>query len=172
MIELQDYQKAKEFALKAHKDTNQMYHDQLYSKHLYDVNSLFVKYLHLLPKEDVDDVAGGCWCHDVIEDTGKTYNDVLRATNETIANYAFALTNEKGKNRKERANEKYYEGIRQYKHATFIKLCDRIANVSFSKLNGSSMLKTYQKEHLFMVQHLYDGRFEEMWQELSRLIYS
>ena len=171
-MELNTYQKAKEFALKAHEDCNQKYHDQPYSKHLYDVNKIFVKYIKLLPAEDVDDVAGGCWCHDVIEDTGKTYNDVKKATNETIAEYAFALTNEKGRTRKDRANEKYYGGIRQYKHAAFIKLCDRIANITFSKENGSTMFEQYQKEHLFMIQHMYDGRFEEMWQELSSLIYS
>jgi (p)ppGpp synthase/HD superfamily hydrolase len=173
MAELKDWEKAREFALKAHADVNQMYRDKPYSFHLEQCDMLFERFKHLLPPEDVDDAHGGMWCHDTIEDTGKTFNDVKKATNETIAEYAYRLTNEKGRNRHERANEKYYREIKEYKHAAFDKLIDRIANITFSKINGDSMFKTYQKEHLFMVQHMYtEGKYEELWNALSNLIYS
>jgi ATP phosphoribosyltransferase regulatory subunit HisZ len=53
--------------------------------------------------------------HDSIEDARLTYNDVLSIAKEYMTEgYAkasteivYALTNEKGRNRKERANEKY-----------------------------------------------------------------
>ena len=85
--------------------------------------------------------------HDLIEDTRSTYNDVKKVTGELAADIIYALTNEKGKNRAERANDKYYEGIRNTPHATFVKLCDRIANIWHSKNTKSSMFKKYAKEN-------------------------
>lgn len=164
--------KAKEFAIKAHSDINQKYHNGPYSVHLEDVVRTFHLFKHLIPEEDWDEVEAGCWVHDVLEDTPLSWNDIRKAVNENVADYSYALQNEKGKIRKEKANAKYYDEMRVFKHAAFVKLCDRISNVSFSKINGSTMYNTYQKEHLFMVQHLYDGRYEEMWTALSHLIYS
>jgi len=53
-----------------------------------------------------------CWGHDLIEDCRVSYNDVKDALGQEAADIIYAVTNEKGKNRKERANDKYYEGIR------------------------------------------------------------
>jgi hypothetical protein len=50
---------------------------------------------------------------------------------EGAADIIYAVTNDKGKNRKERAGVKYYEGIRKTPGAVFVKLCDRIANVQY-----------------------------------------
>ena len=58
----------------------------------------------------------------------------------------FAVTNEKGKTRKQRASYKYYEGIRNCKHATFIKVCDRLANMQYSRVKNKSMYGMYIKE--------------------------
>ncbi len=44
----------------------------------------------------------------------------------------YALTNDKGRNRAERGGDRYYQGIRATPYAPFIKLCDRLANTSFS----------------------------------------
>ena len=61
---------------------------------------------------------------------------------------AYALTNEKGRNRAERANERYYSGIRSTPYAPFVKLCDRYANISYScnGKNDTRMRMIYQKE--------------------------
>jgi len=64
-----------------------------------------------------------------------------------VADIIYAVSNEKGKNRKERANDKYYEGIRQTEGASFVKICDRIANVQYSKMTGSKMFEMYKKEN-------------------------
>ena len=44
----------------------------------------------------------------------------------------YALTNDKGRSRAERAGEKYYQGIRETPYAPFVKLCDRLANITYS----------------------------------------
>jgi (p)ppGpp synthase/HD superfamily hydrolase len=88
-----------------------------------------------------------CWGHDLIEDTRSSYNDVKNILGQEAADIVYAVTNEKGKNRKERANDKYYEGIRNTKGAVFVKLCDRIANVQYSKMTKSRMFEMYKKEN-------------------------
>ena len=60
----------------------------------------------------------------------------------------------KGKNRKERANDKYYEGIRNTDGAIFVKLCDRIANVQYSKMTKSRMFEMYKKENMEFLKGL------------------
>jgi (p)ppGpp synthase/HD superfamily hydrolase len=143
MIDQTLYERAKEFAHEQHARVNQMYHDKPYVWHLDMVVEVAVHYIHLIPEEDREEVMAGCRVHDTIEDTGITYNDVKKATNEVVAEYAFALQNEKGRTRKERAPAKYYEEMKAYKHAAFIKLCDRLANAKFSQSVGSKMYKTY-----------------------------
>jgi hypothetical protein len=91
---------------------------------------------------------------------------------QEAADIIYALTNEKGKNRKERANDKYYEGIRNTPGAVFVKLCDRIANVQYSKMTGSRMFEMYKKENInFMVSlgRQVGNDYEEMYQYLIKL---
>ena len=66
----------------------------------------------------------------------------------------YAVSNEKGKNRKERANDKYYEGIRNTEGASFVKICDRIANVQYSKLTKSKMFDTYYRENEHFIKYV------------------
>ena len=102
-----------------------------------------------------------------------TYNDIREALGGPIAEITYALTNEKGRNRKERANEKYYEGIRNTPYATFVKLCDRLANVTYSKQQGSSMLDAYRKDQAFFEEQLLNGRnanYQPMVDEMRELL--
>jgi (p)ppGpp synthase/HD superfamily hydrolase len=92
---------------------------------------------------------------------------------QEAADIIYAVTNEKGKNRSERANDKYYEGIRNTPGAVFVKLCDRIANVQYSKMTKSRMFEMYKKENMNFETML--GRFtdnkdlEPMFQYLYNL---
>lgn len=95
----------------------------------------------------VEDITLAAFGHDLIEDTRVSYNDVKEVLGYTAAEIIYAVTNEKGKNRKERGNDKYYEGIRNTPGAVFVKLCDRIANVQYSKMTGSRMFEMYKKEN-------------------------
>lgn len=128
------------------------------------------KFIHLIPEKDRDIVLSSAWCHDVIEDTRQTYNDVKNATSLEVAEIVYALTNEKGKTRKERANEKYYNGIRNTPYATFVKLCDRIANIQYSMSQRSRMLEMYRKETPEFINTLYDERYDEMFEYLEHLV--
>ena len=163
-------EKAKEYAIKCHTDTCHYYDTHLYSYHLQMVVDVANKFIHLIPEKDRDVVISSAWCHDLIEDTRNTYSDVLKATSLEVAEIVYALTNEKGKTRKERANEKYYSGIRNTPYATFVKLCDRIANIQYSMSQRSRMLEMYRKETPDFINTLYDERYDEMFEYLEHLV--
>ena len=118
-----------------------------YEFHLRMVVGVYEQFKHLVEDVKRDEVKLACFGHDLIEDTRVTYNDVKEILGYEVADLVYALTNEKGKNRKERANDKYYEGIRNLKYASFIKMCDRIVNVQYSKMSRSRMFEMYKKEN-------------------------
>jgi len=164
---------ARKFAFTAHESINQLYDGQPYKVHLIMAECVCSHFGYLIPnEEDYLNVSAGVYCHDVIEDVSSvTYNDLKKATNEMIAELAYACTNEKGRNRKERANDKYYEGIRNTKYATFVKLCDRIANVQASVEKNSRMLDLYKKEQEHFKKMLYvAGEYEDMWNFIDDLL--
>jgi (p)ppGpp synthase/HD superfamily hydrolase len=152
------------FATKKHNDTNHMYGDVSYTIHLAHVVDVGYRFIDLIPVDDRPYVIAANWLHDTLEDVRISYNDLKKATNIIVAELVFAVTNEKGKTRQERANEKYYEGIRNVKYATFVKLCDRIANIEYS---GKSDM--YEKEHPHFKKQLYDEKYEVMFDYIEYL---
>ena len=159
------------FAEKNHNDRNLKYDSKPYKVHLKLVVGFGSKYLYLV--EDIkqwDNVLGGAWGHDLCEDANLTRNDIQKETNEQIANLVYALTNEKGRNRKERANGKYYEGIKNTPYATYIKICDRMANVSYSKQSKKgNMFEMYKKENEDFITSIYDSKYEIMFNDLREM---
>lgn len=135
-------------ASKIHKDVNQSYgENKPYTFHLLDVFDC-VKSFGFQSCNNEEDVLGivvGALLHDSIKDARLTYNDVKSelklcglSENQVFigSEIAYALTNEKGRTRAERANEKYYGGIRSTKYAPMVKYADRIANLRFSVMNA------------------------------------
>ena len=70
----------------------------------------------------------------------------------------YALTNEKGRNRAERANDKYYAGIRTTPFASFVKFCDRYANMKYAFTHKTSMAKKYAQELPHFIESLIDPK--------------
>ena len=151
-----------DWILKQHKDTNHMYDTYLpYEFHLRMVSNVAQEFIKAIPDftnagetSFRGSVLLAAWGHDLIEDTRVSYNDVRMTLGQDAADIIYAVTNEKGKTRKERANAAYYKGIRQTPGATFVKLCDRIANVQYSKMTGSRMFEMYRKENSNFIQEL------------------
>jgi (p)ppGpp synthase/HD superfamily hydrolase len=137
-----------------HVKTNHWYDQYLpYEFHLRMVAQAAKDFINLIPDSNDgensfrDEVTMAAYGHDLIEDTRVSYNDVKEVVGYKAADIIYAVSNEKGKNRKERANDKYYEGIRNTPGAVFVKLCDRIANVQYSKMTKSRMFEMYKKEN-------------------------
>ena len=119
-----------------HQSVNQTYGDNLpYGYHLDMVVEAINQYGHLVcvKEDDVLPLFFAGFFHDSIEDARLTYNDVLHQARAMLTEeqalmateIVYALTNDKGRTRAERAGEKYYKGIRETPYAPFVKLCDR-----------------------------------------------
>lgn len=162
--------RAKAFAIGAHNEVNQMYDGVPYSEHLCDAVDVFEEFKHLIPREDHDLVESGIYTHDGIEDAQKTFNDVKLKLSEPVAELAYALTNEKGKNRKQRASAKYYNELKVEKYGEFAKLCDRIANVRRGSKSGK-MIDGYRKEQVSFKDQLQNNPlYLPMWDCLDELL--
>ena len=142
------------WCIEQHNKTNHMYDTYLpYEFHLRMVAQAANDFIHLVPDSSNGEITRretitmAAYGHDLIEDTRVSYNDVKEVLGIQAADIIYAVSNEKGKNRKERANDKYYEGIRNTPGAVFIKLADRIANVQYSKMAKSRMYEMYEKEN-------------------------
>ena len=157
----EEIEQIRQSAHKLHESVNQTYGDSLpYGYHLDMVVSGVVDFGHLVCKkeEDVLPLFFGAYYHDSIEDARLTYNDVRKVARQflseeqavTAAEIVYALTNDKGRNREERAGEKYYKGIRETPFAPFVKLCDRLANITYScsdeDSNSRRMREIYKNE--------------------------
>ena len=164
---------ARDYAIDCHESTNHQYGGHPYEVHLQMVVDVAEQFLHLIPKERQEIVLASCWLHDSIEDTRQTYNDVSVLCGHEVADIVYALTNEKGRNRKERANEKYYQGISLTEYATFVKLCDRIANVKHSVNTNSRMLQKYRDEYFDFQKNLFftGQEYLYLWDELHTILF-
>jgi len=172
-----------------HASVNHVY-DRIrpYGFHLDMVVNWIRKYIvEVCEKEqDVLPIYFAAFYHDSIEDARLTYNDVLKIARSLMdeerallaTEIVYALTNEKGRNRAERANEKYYAGIRETPYAPFVKLADRLANTSYAFSKGTAdslrMSKVYREElpgflGALKVEstdlrfHLPEAMVEELW---------
>lgn len=153
-------------AEKAH--ANQTYDIYPYTYHIKQV----VKIAEELGYDESIVVASAL--HDVLEDTDLSYNDIKKAFGEEVAEIVYAVTDELGRNRKER-KAKTYPKIKSNWKATVVKVCDRIANIEQSKEYNQKLYETYQKEHEQFSQHLMSEdhpeiEIKKVWSRLNRLI--
>lgn len=163
----------------------QMYGNNIYAYHLNAVHKVLEKVWEevVVPKNSnynlFHKLSLACLGHDLIEDTNNSYNDVKKVLGEEVADIIYDVTNELGKNRKERAFKTYQKTMKN-PEAILVKICDRIANTEFSKETGSRMFKKYQEEYPDFRLTLHDfGRISEdetvntitdkLWDELDRL---
>lgn len=163
---------AKQFAIKAHSGTNHYYDTYLpYEFHLRMVVKIANDFLHLVEEDYKEIVISACWMHDAIEDARCSYNDVKGVSCYETAEIVRACTNyTRGRNREERMPIECYEDIRMVKYALFVKLCDRIANVQYSKMTGSRMFEMYRKENSKFYSMLTgDSNYTQMWDYLNSL---
>lgn len=144
-----------------HRSVNQFYGGHHpYGYHLDMVVDGIREFGHLVCacEADVIPLFFGGYYHDSIEDARLTYNDVMATARPLMTEeqalmateIVYALTNDKGRTRAERAGERYYKGIRETPYAPFVKLCDRLANITFSctkaDQDNNRMKQVYKEE--------------------------
>jgi (p)ppGpp synthase/HD superfamily hydrolase len=171
----------RDFAIKAHGD--QRYGNQPYVTHLNQVVDYYYEFASCIANPFSDEGEGyhiiayimetAAWLHDTLEDTEVTYEEIREQFGTDAANLVLAVTDEDGKNRKER-KAKTLPKIRAYGYlAVAIKLCDRIANIQYCiNSNNRGLMKMYKKEHASFKQALYreDDCLDAIWDHLDELI--
>jgi len=117
-------------------------------------------------------VSAASFLHDILEDTPVTYNDLVKEFGSTeLASLVYCVTDEEGKNRKERKAATYPK-LKGCLNAIALKLCDRIANVRACRETGvTDLLSMYQKEQPeFEAQLRTSDSHPSLWAELDSLI--
>lgn len=188
-------QSARDFAIEAHASTNHYYDGDLvpYEFHLRLVVKTAKDFQDLatalceayydkakVHNLTVKDIIDGCWLHDTIEDVRVNYNDIMFLYNEdlhsenvnrNVAEIVRAVTNiTRGRTRAERMSEEVYNDIRNTPGATFVKLCDRIANAQYSLMMGSNMLKKYRSENNEFLNKLDGFEFQRLTPMVEKLL--
>lgn len=180
-------EKFREFIYRQHDEVcNQKYGGILpYSFHIKAVEAQGEKFIHLIGVESIrneenrfsslvilrDIIRAALVSHDVIEDGRMTYNDLKDVASELgntvagemVADIVYCVTDEKGKNRSERKNEKYYAELKENKLAIFVKLADLAANTLYSKLTGSSMYEKYKLEFPHFKEEVYCEEYRDFF---------
>lgn len=93
------------------------------------------------------EMGSAMYLHDTIEDTDTSYTDIHKRFGEGVAELVYAVTSERGRNRKEK-NQKTYPKLREAgTRAICLKLMDRIANVQYGLATPNGKVDMYRAEY-------------------------
>lgn len=134
-----------------------------YSMHLMYVDAFRKRFDSLLSPYEKGLALMACAGHDLIEDARVSYNDIMVMTDKEVAEIIYLCTEMRGRNRTERHNDEYYKQLRSNEVAVFVKLCDIMANATYSLLTNSRMLDVYREEYPRVVSNLHIMRFDPMF---------
>lgn len=141
-----------------------------YHKHLEDVYHVLIRFGF----NEINNIEllVAAWLHDILEDTSHSYSDIKKEFGIEVAETVYCVTDELGRNRKER-KQKTYPKIKSNNNSIILKVSDRIANVEFSMTQDNNLLKMYQKEHKSFEHHLrIPDHIPKMWEHLNKLMTS
>lgn len=160
---------AKEFALSAHGKQKHGCLDisehlenvaRLTSMHFGDTNRKY--------EQNQDAAVSAAWMHDVLEDTDVQIPTLDKMFSEDIVNLVIALTDHRGRNRRDRHLRTYWH-IRDCPVATLIKLCDRFHNQQRSLAYGERWIMMYAQEfERFSFAFWRPREYEHLWASLFK----
>lgn len=161
------------FAIKAHAAANHYYGKGKavpYSAHLEMALAIATMFIKLVPRPKRELVRAAISCHDLMEDARVSWGELVDLFGKDLAELVYALTNEKGRTAADKENYKYYAGIREIPYADFVKICDRTANVLYSALTNSAMLRSYRSRQRDFREQLYSDKYEPMFDYLESIL--
>jgi (p)ppGpp synthase/HD superfamily hydrolase len=158
------------YATMLHHSVRQTYNGRPYGVHLTWCAQTLLKFSKLVEESKRVTIFDAVCYHDSIEDCRLTYNDLKKLYGKEVAEIVYCCTNEKGRNRRERANNKFYNELRQNEDAVFVKVIDRIANMEYSKKMGSDMFGKYCKEYGFFKKKLYIEKYDAMFKYIEDVV--
>jgi len=171
-----EYRAAVDYAIKHHGD--QTYGDGVpYITHLVQVAMVLVRFGFHPARGSEDEqrrarnLIIAAILHDVVEDTDVTREDVAAEFGDSIATLVYAVSNEPGKNRRER-HAKSHGKLIEIEDGIILKLADRIANLESCHATRNKLIGMYRKEwdgFKKKLRHTTKAP-DVMWDYLERLI--
>jgi (p)ppGpp synthase/HD superfamily hydrolase len=144
-----DVSSFREFAKKAYDDANCSYDGQNYFAHVDMVALNVINHMGIFRNtEDANHTLAAAYGHDLIEDAKVSYNNIMEASNKDVADIILAVTDVNEANRLLRHLNTMGKTVKDYR-AIILKLCDILANATYSKEHGSSMHEKYVEEYLY-----------------------
>lgn len=164
---------AKDFALAAHGDQD---HGSLKIAYHLDMVASLVHLYSPYPSDSYEHmtVVAAAWCHDILEDTDVTPEDLSREVSNDVSFLVEAVTDSPGPNRYERHLNTYWRIREAGSDAVLIKLADRIHNHARSLEYRERFLEMYLNEYPYFKMALWrpdehvklwkclDNQYEEM----------
>ena len=157
----------KAFILAEKKHRGQKYGDNSFIAHPFAVMTVLIEFGVMQEK-----YLCAALTHDIIEDTATHYSEVKETTNKEVAELVFALSDELGRNRKER-KIKTMPKLKECPDALVVKLADKISNFRDARKNNPGFIQMYKKDwNEFKDTFYVEGSFmEPMWKEAETLLY-
>jgi (p)ppGpp synthase/HD superfamily hydrolase len=145
-----NYKSIAEYAAQCHANANCEYgKGESYMVHVDMVTGLISTYADVFNNpEDARCAIKAAFCHDVIEDTKQSYNDVATIIGNDAANVVLAVTDVCGENRLMKHLLTMGKTVSDYR-AIILKMCDICSNATYSRNHGSSMYKKYVEEYQY-----------------------
>lgn len=121
--------------------------------------------------------------HDCLEDARMNVSDLKNAlirngrnTNfvntpeyrDFVVDCCYKLTDDKGMNRKQRKNEAWWSQLLKNDVASYVKICDRLANVLYSRLTNTEKFNMYKRENSEFVSHFKSEKFSPILNKLNK----
>lgn len=139
-----NYSEVRDWASSQHEKLGLLYDDRPYVYHLDMVAENVVIF------NEIPELVAAAYCHDILEDTDIKYytlNKVLTKMGyPSSTEIVYNVSNETGRNRNEKTI-KTLPKIISTEESIFLKLCDRLANIKYSKGSGGTMFNKYKLEH-------------------------
>jgi len=144
-----NFETFREIARKQYDDSNCNYGGHSYMIHIKMVVDLVNVYQNVFYRPiDVDVTLVAALFHDSIEDAKQTYNNISDVAGEKVADVVLAVTDVPAENRLMKHLLTMGKTVKDYR-AIILKMCDILANVTYSKDNGSSMYAKYVEEYQY-----------------------
>ena len=147
-------QRAKAFAIHAHRDHKRKYTGVPYHTHLEEVANIVASVT------SDEEMIAAAWLHDTVEDTATTIGDIEAAFGSTVAHLVWHLTDVSKPSDGNRAARKAIDRehlSHAHPDAKTIKLADLISNSADIVVNDPKFAKVYLGEKYLLLPFLKEG---------------
>jgi len=147
--EMPDFKVIEEYAMRCYNEANCVYGDGNYWKHITMVSDNVKKHQGIFKnRQDALYTFGAALTHDLMEDAKQTYNNIFDVCGNDVADITLSVTDVPAENRLMKHLLTMGKTVRDPR-AIILKMCDILANATFSKESGSSMYQKYVFEYQY-----------------------